>query len=77
MEMPDGNEAKNTFSGHAFVFKDLTAGVAACLTEKILTELLSSTPQINLALRLVMRSSSIRGGFTNNTYGWNSDVHRR
>lgn len=35
------------------------------LTEKILTEPLSSSSQMNLALRLVRRSSSIRGGFTN------------
>lgn len=49
--------------------------VIASLTEKILTEFLSSSSQMNLALRLVRRSSSIRGGFTNTTYGLNSDVY--
>lgn len=45
------------------------------LTEKILTEFLFSSSQMNLALRLVRRSSSIRGGFTNTTYGLNSNVY--
>lgn len=45
------------------------------LTEKILTEFLSSSSQMNLALRLVRRSSSICGGFTNTTYGLNSDLY--
>lgn len=49
--------------------------VIGSLTEKILTEFLSSSPQMNLALRLVRRSSSMRGGFTNTTYGLNSDVY--
>lgn len=47
--------------------------LSVSLTEKILTEL-SSSSQMNLALRLVRRSSSIRGGFTNTTYGLNSNV---
>lgn len=46
-------------------------------TEKVLTDLFSSSSQMNLALRLVRRSSSIRGGFTNTTYGLNSDVYTR
>lgn len=53
----------------------LCVSVIVSLTEKILTEFLSSSSQMNLALRLVRRSSSIRGGFTNTTYGLNSDVY--
>lgn len=47
------------------------------LTEKILTWLISSSSQTNLALCLVRRSSSMRGGLTNTTYGLNSDVYTR
>lgn len=47
------------------------------LTEKSLTWLVSSSSQTNLALRLVRRSSSMRGGLTNTTYGLNSDVYTR
>lgn len=83
MEKPDGNFGRGL--KHLILTccfwcqsqkKDQVANVV-CLTEKILTELLSSSPQINLALRLVRRSSSICGGFTYTTYGWNSDVHKR
>lgn len=56
---------------------DAAADDVVFLTEKILTELLSSLLQMNLALRLVRRSSSIRGGFTNTTYGLNSGVHKQ
>lgn len=47
----------------------------ASLTEKDLADFLSSSSQMNLARRLVSRSSSIRGGFTNTTYGFNSYVY--
>lgn len=47
------------------------------LTEKIRTVLASSSSssQMNFALRLVRRSSSRRGGFTNTTYGMNSSEY--
>lgn len=47
------------------------------LTEKILTVLASSSSQMNFALRLVRRSSSRGGGFTNTTYGMNSSEYTR
>lgn len=47
------------------------------LTEKVLMVPASSPSQTNLALRLVSRSSSSRGGFTNTTYGMNSSEYTR
>lgn len=47
------------------------------LTEKILAVLASSPSPMNFALRLVRRSSSRRGGFTNTTYGMNSSEYTR
>lgn len=52
-------------------------GVPNVLTEKILTVLASSSSQMNFALRLVRRSSSRGGGFTNTTYGMNSSEYTR
>lgn len=81
MEKPDGNFGRGLKQLQWMYFwwqkKDAAADVDVFLTEKILTELLSSLLQRNLALRLVSRSSSIRGGFTNTTYGLNSGVHKR
>lgn len=51
--------------------------VPKVLTEKIRTVLVSPSPQMNFALRLVRRSSSRRGGFTNTTYGMNSNEDTR